>query len=153
MGTFHTAYACYKYAHFWQSFLANNFADFQYSVGQKIKSSSSLCLHFLTATSAIGRHWIGSNKEVKRGTCPSHHFPLTQWSYCTSVCFHFSGLANNREDYESQFIESQWKHAVSHMKMPAVQDSASSLISCCMRSLLEFISPTHICYRAINAWR
>ena len=32
-------------------------------------------------------------------------------------------------NYESQFIESQWKHAVSHMKMPAVRDSASSLIS------------------------
>ena len=31
-------------------------------------------------------------------------------------------------NYESQFIESQWKHAISHMKMPAVQDSATSLI-------------------------
>ena len=28
-------------------------------------------------------------------------------------------------NYESQFIESQWKHAVSRMKMPAVRDSAS----------------------------
>ena len=26
-------------------------------------------------------------------------------------------------NYESQFIESQWKHAVSHVKMPAIQDS------------------------------
>ena len=30
-------------------------------------------------------------------------------------------------NYESQFIESQWKHAVSRMKMPAVRDSASSV--------------------------
>ena len=29
---------------------------------------------------------------------------------------------------ESQFIESQWKQAVSRMKMPAVRDSASSLL-------------------------
>ena len=32
-------------------------------------------------------------------------------------------------NYESQFIESQWKHAVSRMKMPAVRDSATCLIS------------------------
>ena len=32
---FHTAYACYKCAHFWQCFLVNNSADFLYSAGKK----------------------------------------------------------------------------------------------------------------------
>ena len=39
--------------------------------------------------------------------------------------------------YESQFIESQWKHAVFRMKMPTVRDSATSLMSCfsCLQSV------------------
>ena len=40
-----------------------------------------------------------------------------------TACFHCDLM-----NYESQFIESQWKHAVSCMKMLAVRDSASSLL-------------------------
>ena len=37
MGVFHTAHACYKCMCLWQSFRVNNFAEFQYSEGKKIR--------------------------------------------------------------------------------------------------------------------
>ena len=40
------------------------------------------------------------------------------------ACFHCYSL-----NYESQFNESQWKYAVSSMKIPAVRESATSLLS------------------------
>ena len=57
MGAFHTAYACYKCVHFWQRFLVNNFADFAYSAGKKIESSSSHWWRFVTATTATAGNW------------------------------------------------------------------------------------------------
>ena len=53
MGAFHTAQVCYKCARFWHSFRVNSFADFLFSAGKKILSSSSRWWRFVTAKSAI----------------------------------------------------------------------------------------------------
>ena len=55
-----------------------------------------------------------------------------------TACFHCDSM-----NYESQFIESQWKHAVSPMKMPAVRDSASSLIIRTHHQQSMFCSSVH----------
>ena len=63
MRAFHTAYACYKCGRFCQSFLVNNLADFPYSAGKKIKSSSSRWRRFVTATSAI----LSTTRRLRTG--------------------------------------------------------------------------------------
>ena len=50
---FCVTYACYKCMGYWQSFLINNFADFQYSAGKNIKISCRHWCFFLILTYVI----------------------------------------------------------------------------------------------------
>ena len=95
MHTFHTAEACYKCARFWHSFLMNNFADFLYSAGKKLKISSSCRWRFELATSATDplfnqsvMLWLWLPFWWQQDICTSHAKTIWMYNYsppCVTV--------------------------------------------------------------------
>ena len=76
------------------------------------------------------RVWSGSGKDITghygvgvTKTLPRRTLHTAGIFICDTSCF----LCNSI-NCDSKFIESQWKYAVSHMKIPAVHDSVTSVL-------------------------